>query len=117
MRVRPATRQDIEAFSDVPGKPTMRAWAGEIDGRVVALGGFAFSNGRWFGFCDLTEEAREHRFTIARAAKQAFEEARRQGIRFIYAEADTKEPGSVKWLTSLGFELDPRTEYLYCWRA
>jgi hypothetical protein len=115
--VRPATREDIEAFSDMPDKPTLRAWAGEIDGRIVALGGFAFSGGRWFAFCDLTEEARKHKFTIARTAHMVLSEARKQGIKFIYAEADPEEPGAVRWMASLGFTIDPRTVYLYRWRA
>lgn len=117
MKVRPATRDDIEAFSDLPDKPTLRAWAGEVDGKIVALGGFAFSHGRWFGFVDLTDEARKHKFTIARAAKMVLSEAKRQGIKFIYAEADPNEPGARRWLASLGFTVDPRTLYLYRWRA
>lgn len=117
MIVRPASREDIEAFSDMPQKPTLRAWAGEIDGRIVALGGFAFTNGRWLGFCDLTEEARKHKFAIARTAKRVLAEARKQGIRFVYAEADPTEPGARRWLASLGFTIDPRSKHLYRWKA
>ena len=117
MTVRPATREDIEAFSDMPNKPTIRAWVGEVDGEIVGLAGFAFQNGRWCGFCDLREKARPHKFTIARWAKRIIEDARKQGIRFVYAEADLKEHNAVRWLTSLGFEVDPRTDYLYRWRA
>lgn len=117
MKVRPATREDIEAFSDIPNKPTLKAWVGEVDGEIVALGGFAFSKGRWFGFCDLKDEARRYKMTIARAAKMIIAEAKKQGIRFIYAEADKDEPSAVRWLTSLGFAVDPRTAFLYRWRA
>jgi len=117
MDIRPATREDIEAYSDMPNKPTMRAWAGEEDGKVIAIGGYAVSKGRWFGFVDLEEEARKHKFAIARGAKMVLNEARKQGIKFIYAEASPDEPTAVRWLTSLGFELDPRSLYLYRWRA
>ena len=115
--MRPATRADIEAFSDMKNKPTIRAWVGELDGEIIGLGGFAFSKGRWFGFCDLREQARSYKITIARTAKMALEEARRQGIKFVYAEVDPAEPRAALWLTSLGFTVDPRTAYLYRWRA
>ena len=95
----------------------MRAWVAELDGKIVGIGGFAFSHGRWFGFCDLKEALRPHRFTIARTAKKAMREALRQGIRFIYAEADNDEATATRFLTSLGFRVDPRTAYLYRWRA
>ena len=113
MKVRPATKEDIEAFSSTPNKPTIKAFAGEVDGEVVALGGLALSNGRWVGFCDLRDEARPFRMTIARAAIRVFREAREQGIKYIYAEADEREPTAHRWLTSLGFV---RTERgLYRW--
>jgi hypothetical protein len=115
MIVEPATREDIEAFSDIPNKPTMKAWAGKIDDQIVLLGGLAFKQGRWFAFCDLKDEAREHKFALARAAIRVFEDARAMGIRYVYAEADPDEPTSHRWLTSLGFTLDPRSEYLYRW--
>ena len=117
MLIRPATRDDIEAFSDIPNKPSMRAWVGEVDGRIVGLAGFVFSQGRWLGFCDLTEEARKYKMTLARAAKRVIAQARMDGIRFIYTESDPTEPTSVRWLTSLGFTVDPRTAYLYRWKA
>ena len=89
----------------------------ELNGEIIALGGFAFSHGRWFGFVDLKDEARRYKMTIARAAKRIIAEAREQGIKFVYADADPGEPGAVRWLTSLGFTVDPRTAFLYRWRA
>ena len=115
--IRPATREDLEAFSDMPNKPSIRAWVGELDGRIIGIGGLALAKGRWFGFCDLTEEARSYKMTIMRTAKRVLAEARRDGIRFIYAEASPHEPRAVAWLTSLGFSLDPRSEHFYRWSA
>lgn len=89
----------------------------ELDGEIVALGGCALVKGRWLGFCDLREEARPFKMHIARAAIRFLDHARKDGIRFIYVTADTQETGAVRWLTSLGFEVDPRTQYLYRWRA
>jgi len=115
--VRPATREDIEAFSDMQNKPTVKAWVGEVDGRVVALGGFALQAGRWVAFCDLTEEARLHKMTLMRTGKRVMDEAKKMGIRYIYAEASPQEVGAVRWLESLGFKLDPRSVYLYRWES
>lgn len=117
MIVRRATAEDIAAFSSLKGKPTMLAWVGDDNGRLVVLGGLAFSQGRWFGFCDLTDEARRHKFAVARTAKRVLREAQTRGIRFVYAERDQHEPRALAWLTSLGFTLDPRSQRLYRWSA
>lgn len=117
MKVRAASAEDIEAFSDLKNKPTIKAYVGELDGKIVAIGGLAYSGGRWFGFCDLTDEARSHKFTIARMGKRIMDEARQMGIRYVYADADIKEPTAVRWLTSLGFTPDPRTLIYYRWRS
>ncbi len=114
--VRRATREDIDTFSDLKNKPTIRAYVGEVDGEIVGIGGLAFSHGRWFAFCDLTDKARKYKMTIARMGKRIVDDAREMGLRFVYAEADPKETTAVRWLKSLGFELDPRTTYLYRWR-
>ena len=114
MKIRPATREDIEAYSDAPGKPTLLAWAGEKDGRIIALGGIAYSKGRWFAFCDLDEEAKKYKMTIMRTAIRGLQEARRQGIQYIYAQADPNEPHSVAWMFSLGFVFDARVA-LFRW--
>lgn len=115
--VRLATREDIDAFSSMRGKPTIKALCMEVDGEIVALGGYALVKGRYFGFCDLHEEARQYRMHIARAAKRFLKAAHDEGIKFIYAEPDPEEAGAVRWLTSLGFEVDPRTAYLYRWKG
>lgn len=117
MRVRRATREDIERFSELASKPTVKAWIGEVDGEVVAMAGFALFKGRWLAFCDIADRAKVGKMALARAARRAFDEARKEGVKYVYAEADLTVPGSVRWLMSLGFEHDPRTAYLYRWRA
>lgn len=117
MHVRRATKEDIDAFSDMTGKPTLKAYVGEIDGRIVALAGLALDKGRWIAFCDLHEDARPFRMTIARTAKRIMAEARASGVRFIYANMDKDEPGACRWLQSLGFAIDHRIPNLYRWRA
>ena len=115
--VRAATKDDIARFSDLANKPTLRAWVGERDGKIIGIGGVALAKGRWFGFIDLTEEARPYKMHIMRAAKRLLAEARRDGIRYIYAEVSPSEPKALAWLTSLGFSLDPRSQQLYRWDA
>jgi hypothetical protein len=117
LTVRPATREDIAAFSDLANKPTVRAWIGELDGAIISMGGIALVKGRWIAFVDLTEAARPYKMTIARTAIRFLEAARRDGIRFIYAEMDVKEKSAERWVHSLGFSLDPRSQYLFRWRA
>ncbi len=95
---------------------TIKAWVGELDGKVIGIGGFVFSGGRWFGFCDISDDARKYKMTIARAAKMIMSEAKKQGIRFVYADMAKDEPGAAKWLKSLGFTIDPRSQVLYRWR-
>ena len=116
--VRPATREDIDAFSGITeGMPTTKAFVAELDGRIIALWGIALTHGRWFAFCDLTEEARPYKMTMMRAGKRLIAEARRVGIKYIYAEASPVETGAVAWMHSLGFVLDPRSEHFYRWSA
>jgi len=116
VEIRPATKEDIARFSEDPNKPTIRAWCGELDGKIIGLGGFAFSHKRWYAFCDLTEEARPYKMHIMRGAIRAFQAARDTSIKFIYAQADPDERGAVTWMKRLGFEVDPRNPNLYRWR-
>ena len=115
--IRPATAADIEAFSTMTDTPSIRGYVGEIDGRIIGMGGLAFARGWWFAFCNLTEEARAHKMAIMRTAKRILAEARRDGIRFVYVERDPQEPRADVWLASLGFHLDPRSQHYFRWDA
>ena len=117
MLIREATLDDVRAVSGFEHVPSVKAWAGEVDGRVVGVAGFAFYKGRWIGFCDLLPEARKYKMTLARGAIRAMKSAKESGIRFVYAEASTDEPGAVRWMTSLGFEKDPRKPAIYRWKS
>lgn len=115
--VRPATAADIAAFSEIERPPTVKAWVGELDGKIIAIGGLAYGKGRWFAFIDLNDEARPYKMHILRAAKRMLAQARRDGIKYIYAESSPVEPKSVAWMTSLGFIIDPRSQQFYRWSA
>ena len=118
--MRPATRDDIEAFTRDAGlaeAPTIRAWVGEVDGRRIAVGGLARYDGRWKVFLDHTDEARAYPMHLMRWAKRLMAEAKAMGIRFVYVQVDENEPGALKWAESLGFRFDERSQFYYRWSA
>lgn len=90
--------------------PSMKAWAGKVDGKPVALGGLARdAEGRWIAFFDITDEARAYKRAIVRTGRLVMQEARKMNLRFVYAMPDCEEPLALKWLGRLGFEPDPRS--------
>lgn len=115
--IRPATRGDIEAYASKPNAQTVRAFVGDLDGKIIAIGGIATVKGRHYAFLDLDEEARGYKMHIMRTALRMMQDASSRGVRFIFAEADQGEPKSDAWLKRLGFEADPRSSHLYRWRA
>jgi hypothetical protein len=115
--VRNATRADIEAYANKPPAQTIRAIVGDLDGRIIGIGGMYLQSGRWYAFADLPEEARKYKVHIMRAAIRFLADARRSGVRIVYAVRDEGEAGSLIWLTSLGFEIDPRSMIFFRWRA
>lgn len=115
--IRYVTRTDVEAFAGHPNKQTIRGFVGELNGKVIAIGGIATVKGRHYAFVDLDDEARRYKMHIMRAAKRVLQDASERGVRFIFALADQEEPKSDAWLLRLGFEPDPRSKSLYRWRS
>ena len=124
--IRPATREDLEAFSDMANKPTVVAWLAELDEisaegtgvrSIIAVWGLSYRDGRWVAFFDITPEARKYRVTRVKMGIRLFEEAKNRGIRFIYVRPDPDEPMAIKWLTSLGFKPDHRDDSFLRWSA
>lgn len=117
VEVEPATVDDIRFFARDQQFPTMRAWAAREDGEPIAL--FGLSRGpdaRWYAFLDITDAARPHKKTIVRTGKVLMDEARKMGLRYVYAQCDENEPLAARWLRSLGFEADPRSGVLMRWK-
>jgi hypothetical protein len=115
--IRAATKQDIESYAGRPSAQTIRAVVGELDGRIIGIGGMYLQKGRWYGFADIPDECRKYKVSIIRASIRFLADARRSGVRIVYAVRDEGEAGSLKWLTSLGFEIDPRSMIFFRWRA
>jgi hypothetical protein len=113
--VRPATSDDINRFSDLSPKPSVRAWVAEKDNQIIALGGLALVRGRWFAFLDLKPEARQYKMHIMRSALRLLAQARADDIRYIYANIGPDEPKAEAWLHRLGFRPDPRCPGVLCW--
>lgn len=115
MIIRPATKDDIVAFSGYTINPTTKAWVGEIDGEIVGVAGFIFEKGFWYGFCDIKDDrVREFPMTVVRASLRGMEEMKARGTKLIYARVDMNEKNALKWVTMLGFK---PAGALYKWRA
>jgi len=115
--VEPATPDDISKFSMGQGWPTMRAWVSKEEDEPIALFGLARgADARWYAFFDITDKARAHKKTIVRTGKMLMDEARKMGLQYVYAQADENEPLAVRWMKSLGFKLDPRSQILMRWK-
>lgn len=121
MRVtfRPATRDDVAALQgDAPLPWRVQAIAGEVDGRVIGVGGLVFRpDGVWASIL-LTEEARRYKLAMHRAARMTLAMAERAGIRTLYAAAEPGRPGADAWLERLGFKRlgDEQGGDLFVWR-
>ena len=109
--VRRATWDDLDSFGKLNERPTIKAWCGEVDGRIVGVGGFYLHNGRWVGFCELKDEGRRYKVAFIKAARQAMQDMAEAGHRVIYAEADPNFPMAPRWIESLGFELQETGKY------
>ena len=121
VKITRATKEDIEGwdFPKIPNgdRPTLIAWVGKLDGRILGFGGLMRTDSRWSAFCEVYEEGRQYKYAIARTALRVMKDAKKRGIKFVYADMDPKEDGAKRWAESLGFELDPRSGILYRWRG
>lgn len=101
VNLRPANREDLDQFEHY--RPTVEATVAELDGKLIAVGGFAFLQGMVFLFLELKPEARRFKVTMHRMALAMIEKAKRRGFKFVYAQTDGTEPTAPRWLARLGF--------------
>lgn len=103
--VRWATPADLDRFykahPDYKRDLTVTAMVGEVDGEIVAVGGFAHVRGFLVAFYDMDEKARPYKVSLVKAAKRMIGSVKAQ--RVVLAETSAVEPGAKRWVSSLGF--------------
>lgn len=107
VKVRPATHADFMTLCGREPPYRCRAWAGEVDGRLVAIGGAAFGmhpTAAATVFLEGSEEARRFPVALHRAALTALISLRNAGLTTIAMVVDTCKPRSEAWARRLGFE-------------
>jgi GNAT superfamily N-acetyltransferase len=97
--------------------PSMVAWCGRVNGKIVGFGGYFKHQGRWHAYLDLEDKGKDYKFALALVAVRCLKHARDTGIQYIYTELQSEIPGASAFLQRLGFQLDPRTLYYFRWRA
>lgn len=114
-----ATTEDIKSYLGhrADNMPSMVAWCGKVDGKIIGAGGYFRQFGRWWAFSDFDKRALLYKFEIAYWAARALKHAQSTGIRYLYAELDHTHPGASLWMQRLGFHLDPRSLYYFRWKA
>jgi len=102
MLVRPATRQDLEAFYGRGDFPTARALVGVIADEVVAVAGVSLRHGRRIVFADINESVDRNSFSFRRAAVAAIRFVQKAG--FDAAFANPNESTAPHLLQRVGLE-------------
>lgn len=111
-----AAKADLDTF----GKkyPTVDALVGKLDGKIIAIGGFAWIHNKWFVFLDLMPESRKYKVLLHKTVIDFLKKAKDKGIKYVYADVDPDEPGARRWLKRLGFQpVDMEDGRFYKWRV
>lgn len=82
-----------------------RGIAGEIDGKLLGVGGLALlPNQTWAAYVHLHPEARNYPVALHRAALLTLNQAKLYGISRVVAFAEDGIEAAERWLARLGFE-------------
>lgn len=106
MRVtfRPAIAADFVALIGRGPAWRCQCITAELEGRVVAIGGFTFApNGDVWASMVMADELRGYRAAVHRAGLMGMRLARRRGFRKIFASAQPDNPAAERWLLRFGF--------------
>ena len=102
---RPATRADIDRLIDEPLPYRVRAFALEVNGEFLGVGGFAYQpNDTIAAFLLKVPGAEKYKFSLHRAGLKVMEEAKAAGFRRVVALAEKTNPAAERWLKRLGFK-------------
>jgi RimJ/RimL family protein N-acetyltransferase len=83
----------------------VRAWAVELNGELLGLGGFSYQpHGVIAAFVIKKPGAEKYAVSLHRAGLMAMQEARRLGYRRVVALAEKTNEAAERWLERLGFK-------------
>ena len=102
---RPASIADVMSYAGRLPHTQCRVWAGLVDGKVVALGGYTYlPSGVVVAFLDADEIVRQKcKLSLLKAAKTVLRDAKSRGLSVIHAEAGSGIEAAVPFLKHLGF--------------
>lgn len=104
VELRPTIPADLAFVSDKPLPHRIRAITGELDGRVIGIGGLVYkTDGTVWASLVICDEARRYKLSLHKAALLLIRMARQAGHRVLYSELAENEPGAAAWHQRLGF--------------
>ncbi len=103
LKIKPATRADLEAFYGEHLDRTVYAYVGEKDGEVLGLGGYYLNGDSIVMFSDIKPDGRDKKMTIVRIIKIIMKAAKKYRLP-ILAVPDPDYERSCEMLLRLGFE-------------
>jgi hypothetical protein len=105
--LRPATRADFHALYGKDPAPRCRAWAGEVDGRLIALGGAMYGvhpQAAVTVFIEGIDEACRYPVALHKAALSTLCALKEAGLRDLALVVDESRPRAKAWAARLGFK-------------
>lgn len=113
--IRPATREDVEAWYGKGQKRSLRAIVGTLDGEVVAIAGVYRDKEFMVGIAGLKPHARHRKRDAVRMAREGVKLLQNYSLVVAFADKDEKTADGL--IGHLGFEHVGPTEYgeMYLW--
>lgn len=105
--IRPATADDYEKQCGTVPPARVRAWAAEVDGKLIGIGGICLPPGLPpVAFVDISEEARNYPVALHKTGLRFMEQVKRWGIPRVVATTDAGNETQDRWIRRLGFTSD-----------
>jgi len=73
------------------------------DGEVLAVGGVMRTRSLFIAWAEISDRARKHPVALHKAARAFHKQLQQQGIRRLFAVADSTVPAAERWLERHGF--------------
>jgi hypothetical protein len=100
--IRPATAADLIAWYGAPPPYTVTALVGELEGKVVAIGGVYRDANAVVGIAGVAQEMRQRKKDLIRMIRAVKELLQKYPV--VLTFADVKEPTADSFIRHLGFE-------------